>query len=103
MKTGSRRSEVKKKYSESEIHRWLQGADLSKLAVSHRFQRVSFPNLKPTDWDKLYEDFQRSKPISIRLPVRVIDKLKQLALQKGIGYQALIRMWVTEKIQTTAC
>ena len=60
---------------------------------------TSFPGLRPTDWEKLYKDFQKSKPISIRLPVRVIDKLKQVSLQKGIGYQALIRMWVTEKLQ----
>ena len=57
-----------------------------------------FPHLKPTNWDDLYDDFQKSKPISIRLPVRVIDKLKQVSLQKGIGYQALIRMWLTEKL-----
>lgn len=60
----------------------------------------TFPHLRPTNWEKLYEEFQKSRPISIRLPIRVLDKLKQLALQKGIGYQALIRMWVTEKIQT---
>ncbi len=40
-----------------------------------------------------------SRPISIRLPIRVLDKLKQVSLQKGIGYQSLIRLWVTEKLQ----
>jgi hypothetical protein len=31
------------------------------------------------------------KMISIRLPVALIDSLKQLAAQEGIGYQALVR------------
>ena len=98
MKTGSTKPKGKENDSEAGIHRWLQGADLARLSPKLKFQRVSFPNLKPTNWDKLYDDFQRSRPISIRLPVRVIDKLKQVSLQKGIGYQALIRMWLTEKL-----
>ncbi|MBI2067873.1 MAG: hypothetical protein HY539_04295 [Deltaproteobacteria bacterium] len=99
MKTGSKRSKARKAYSETDIDRWLKGADLSRLSSKIKFHKVSFSNLQPTDWDNLYEDFQRSKPISIRLPVRVIDKLKQVSLQKGIAYQSLIRMWVTEKLQ----
>lgn len=89
-----------KSISEEDIHQWLRGADLGKLALRSRFKKTTFPHLRPTNWEKLYEEFQKSRPISIRLPIRVLDKLKQLALQKGIGYQALIRMWVTEKIQT---
>ena len=98
MKTGSMKSKEKKDHSEAEVHQWLQGADLSRLAPKLKFQPTSFPNLKPTNWGKLYDDFQRSRPISIRLPIRVIDKLKQVSLQKGIGYQALIRLWLTEKL-----
>ncbi len=90
------------KNSEEEVHRWLRGADLGKLLPKLKFQRTSFPNLQPTNWDKLYNDFQKSKPISIRLPIRVLDQLKQVSLQKGLGYQALIRMWVTEKLQKNA-
>lgn len=100
MKAGSTKLKTKKERSESEaeIHKWLQGTDLSRLSPKLKFRPTAFPNLKPTNWDKLYDDFQRSKPISIRLPVRVIDKLKQVSLQKGIGYQALIRIWLTEKL-----
>lgn len=99
MKAGSKKTRLRRDFSEKEVDRWLKGADLTRLSPKLRFRRVSFPRLKPTNWEKLYEDFQRSKPISIRLPVRVIEKLKQVSLQKGIGYQALIRLWVTERLQ----
>lgn len=38
------------------------------------------------------------KQISLRLDPSVIDKLKSLAVDKGIGYQTLIRMWVMERL-----
>lgn len=98
MKSGSKKLKVQRDYSEEELHQWLQGADLAKLANKLKFTRTLFPSLQPTNWNKLYRDFQKTKPISIRLPVRIIDKLKQMALQKGIGYQALVRLWLTERI-----
>lgn len=38
------------------------------------------------------------KQISLRLDPSVIDKLKSLAVGKGIGYQTMIRMWVMERL-----
>ncbi len=38
------------------------------------------------------------KQISLRLDPDVIEKLKAIAAQKGIGYQTLIRMWVMERL-----
>jgi len=43
-------------------------------------KKVSFPNLKPT-----------SKPISIRLPVYLVDRIKEEANQINVPYQALIK------------
>lgn len=43
-------------------------------------QPVSFPNLKPT-----------TKPISIRLPVYLIDRIKEEANKIDVPYQALIK------------
>ena len=82
---------------EAQIDQWLEGADLSKLSKK-KFKRVQFSNLQPTNWDKLYDDFQKTKPINIRLPIRLIAKLKQVSLQKGLAYQSLIRLWLTEKL-----
>ena len=38
------------------------------------------------------------RQISLRLDPNVIDKLKAIATQKGVGYQTLIRMWVMERL-----
>lgn len=52
------------------------------------FVPVSFPNLKPT-----------SKPISIRLPEHMIDRLKEKANEIDIPYQALIKQFINEGLQ----
>lgn len=102
MKRGSRTHKKKTRVSEEQVHQWLQRTDVGRLASRSTFRRVVFPNLKPTKWDTLYEDFQKSRPISIRLPIRTIATLKRVSLQKGIGYQSLIRLWVTEKLDKWA-
>lgn len=38
------------------------------------------------------------KLISLRLEPAVIDRLKAVAQQKGVGYQTLMRMWVMERL-----
>lgn len=38
------------------------------------------------------------KQISLRLDPAVINQLKSLAGNKGIGYQTMIRMWVMERL-----
>lgn len=38
------------------------------------------------------------KLISLRLDPEVIDQLRVVAKQKGIGYQTLIRMWVMDRL-----
>lgn len=91
-----------KKNDELEIHKWLGTADLSKLPEHVRFQSGTFPNLRPTNWEKLYQSFQNSKAISIRLPVQTIERLKIHAMQKGIPYQTLIRLWLSEKLEKAA-
>ena len=37
--------------------------------------------------------------ISLRIETETVERLKQLARRKGVGYQTLIRMWVTERLQ----
>ena len=52
-----------------------------------RAQKVSFPNLKLTN-----------KPITIRLPISLIEKFKIKAHQKDIPYQSLIKMVISDGI-----
>lgn len=44
---------------------------------------VSFPNLKPT-----------TQPISIRLPMSLLNRIKERANAMAIPYQALIKQWL---------
>ncbi|OGQ05248.1 MAG: hypothetical protein A2W61_04315 [Deltaproteobacteria bacterium RIFCSPLOWO2_01_44_7] len=87
----------KKKQTEQDIHEWLEKTDLR--GVKAKFRRQVFKNVKPTDWDGLYDEMQESRPISLRLPVYFIHRLKQRALEKGIAYQTLIRLWIGEKLK----
>jgi predicted DNA binding CopG/RHH family protein len=43
---------------------------------------------------------ERTKPISIRLAVGDIDRAKEQARAKGIGYQTLIRMLVHDALSS---
>jgi len=50
------------------------------------FERVIFPDLKPT-----------TQPVSIRFPRYVIDAVKRKANAQGVPYQALIKQAVAQK------
>lgn len=50
-------------------------------------QRVRLPNLKPS-----------TKPISLRLPVALLEKIKTEANKRDVPYQSLIKVWLSEKI-----
>ncbi|MBI4320594.1 MAG: hypothetical protein HY675_19050 [Chloroflexi bacterium] len=46
---------------------------------------------------------QKARPgkqqIAIRIDVPILDKAKEIAKSKGIGYQTLMRMWIIEGIR----
>lgn len=50
-------------------------------------QRVRFPNLKPS-----------TKPISLRLPVALLEQIKTEANKRDVPYQSLIKVWLSEKV-----
>lgn len=50
-------------------------------------QRVRFPNLKPS-----------TKPISLRLPVALLERIKTEANKRDVPYQSLIKVWLSEKV-----
>jgi predicted DNA binding CopG/RHH family protein len=58
---------------------WAE-ADLSDYFEPDDFDKVSFPNLKPT-----------SRSISIRFPEYVLDAVKERANKMGVPYQTLIK------------
>ncbi len=62
-------------HDSSEYVNW----SLAKLAV--------FPNLKPT-----------TRAISLRLPESMLDELRQMANQRDVPYQSLIKVFLRERI-----
>ena len=50
-------------------------------------RRIRLPNLKPS-----------TKPISLRLPVGLLEKIKTEANKRDVPYQSLIKVWLSEKI-----
>ena len=58
------------------------------IARKSRFQHGAvFPNLKPT-----------TRAISLRLPEFMLDELRQLANQRDVPYQSLIKVFLRERI-----
>lgn len=61
--------------------------DLSKYFHAENFEKVSFPNLKPT-----------SKPISIRMPIFLLNRVKEKANELNVPYSALIKSYIKEGV-----
>lgn len=74
---------VPKFKNEDEERDFWTSLDLTEYFEPKDMVPVSFPNLKPT-----------SKPISIRLPVSLLNRIKEKANGMGIAYQALIKTWL---------
>ena len=65
---------------------WLK-LDLLKYFEPSDFQRVSFPNLKPS-----------SQPISLRLPSHLLARIKERANEIDMPYQSLIKKYIAQGI-----
>ena len=61
--------------------------DMSKYFEADDFEKVSFPNLKPT-----------SRTISIRIPEYLLIRLKERANEINIPYQSLIKEYIKRGI-----
>ena len=61
--------------------------DLSQYLRSSDFERVSFPNLKPT-----------TRSISIRIPEYILARLKERANEINVPYQSLMKEYIAEGI-----
>ena len=66
--------------TEKEEREWWQTHDSTEYVDYSKFERTIFPNLKLS-----------TKPITIRLPVGMIDSLKIRAAKIDVPYQSLIK------------
>lgn len=73
--------------NEDEEREFWWKIDLSEYFEPSDFERVSFPNLKPT-----------SKSISIRIPEYLLNRVKEKANQINIPYQSLIKEYILKGV-----
>lgn len=74
--------------TEKQEREFWQNADSTEYVDYSKLQRWSFPNLKLS-----------SKPITIRLPVSLIDRLKIKAHKMDIPYQTLVKQILHQAVQ----
>lgn len=78
---------VPKFKNEDEEREFWWNIDLSEYFEPSDFERVSFPNLKPT-----------TRPISIRIPEYLINRVKEKANALNIPYQSLIKQYINRGV-----
>jgi len=72
--------------SEKEERKFWQKVDSTEYIDYSKIEKISFPNLKLT-----------SKPITIRLPQSLIERVKIEAHKRDIPYQSLIKHILFQK------
>ncbi len=73
--------------NEDEEREFWATHDSSEYADWSKASRAVFPNLKPT-----------TRAISLRLPESMLDELRQMANQRDVPYQSLIKVFLRERI-----
>lgn len=73
--------------NEDEERKFWWKLDLSEYFEPSDFERVSFPNLKPT-----------SRPISIRIPEYLLNRVKEKANEINVPYQSLIKTYIKKGV-----
>ena len=73
--------------SEGEERAFWESHDSTDHVDWSKAQRVRFPNLKPS-----------TKPISLRLPVALLEQIRIEANKRDVPYQSLIKVWLSEKV-----
>ncbi len=73
--------------SEDEEREFWQSHDSTEYVDWSKAQRAVFPNLKPT-----------TRAISLRLPLSMLDELRQMANERDVPYQSLIKVFLRERM-----
>lgn len=78
---------VPKFNNEDEEAKFWANLDLSEYLEPSDFERVSFPNLKPT-----------THAISIRIPDYLLNRVKEKANEINVPYQSLIKEYIKKGV-----
>ncbi len=74
--------------NEDEERKFWNEHDSSEYLDWSKAERALFPKLKPS-----------TKSISLRLPETLLDTLRQLANERDVPYQSLIKIYLQERIE----
>ena len=83
------KKKIPKFSNEAEERVFWQQTDSSEYIDWDEAEDVLLPNLKPS-----------TRTISIRLPESMIDELKLLANKRDVPYQSLLKIFLSERINT---
>ena len=75
--------------SEDEEREFWWTHDSTEYVDWSKAEHFVFPNLKPT-----------TRPISIRLPEHMVDRVKERANEMDVPYQALIKQFIDKGLKT---
>ncbi len=73
--------------NEEEEREFWATHDSSEYVDWNQAKRTFFPNLKPT-----------TRAISLRLPLSMLDELRQMANERDVPYQSLIKVFLRERM-----
>ena len=83
------KKKIPKFKNETEERLFWQNHDSSEYIDWSDAENVVMPKLKPS-----------TKSISIRLPESMIEELKVLANKRDVPYQSLLKMFISERIES---
>ena len=86
--SGARKKRIPAFSSEDDERRFWAEADSTEYVDWDKAEEVALPSLKPS-----------VKSISLRLPAGMLEDLKILANRRDVAYQALIKIFLAERLQ----
>lgn len=61
---------------------------------------AEYHRMKPEDFNEIMSTATRHTPNVIRLPIRLVEKLKTVAEREGkTEYQTIVKAWIEERLQ----
>ena len=72
----------------------------SDLKREQKKVEVEYRRMKPEDFDETMSTAIRHTPNTVRLPNRLVEKLKTVAKRQGKAeYQTIVKAWIEERLQ----
>ncbi len=64
---------------------------------------AEYHRMKPEDFDEIMSPATRQSPNAVRLPNRLVERLKTVAERQGKSeYQTMVKTWIEERLRQEA-